>query len=184
MTPTAAQPRTPRGTPMRRHARTLVMATALLSPCCLTAQQLSGVEPGHRVRLTLMPDPGTDRVTQIVGTLIRLGPDSIAVYDQERLAVVAAALGAARRLEASRGRPSRAGRGALIGLAAGGIAAGLIVCAAEDCSSSGGDFGGVVVGILGVGGGLAGAGVGALVGAMIRPERWETIPLDPPAPGR
>jgi hypothetical protein len=100
------------------HGVTLVLAAALLAPGHLTAQELPAVEPGHRVRLTLMPDPQTGRTIRIVGTLMRLGPDSIAVYDQERLAVVAAALDTARRLEASRGHGSRAGRGALIGLVA------------------------------------------------------------------
>lgn len=168
-------------------ALALALAAAPTAAGRLAAQELPAIQPGMRVRLTLQPDPRADRLTRVVGTLMRLGPDSVAVYDQERLAVVTAALGAARRLEASRGRPSRAGRGALIGLvagAAGGVAAGLIVCAAEACSSSGGDFAGIVVGVLGVGGGLAGAGVGALAGALIRPERWETVPLDPPGPGR
>jgi len=78
----------------------------------------------------------------------------------------------------SRGRRSYAGRGALIGLAAGaaaGIASGSIVCATDNCSSSGGDWKGLVVGVLGIGGGLVGAGVGALVGAGLSGERWEAV---------
>jgi len=167
-------------------SRALVPALVMICPGVLAAQQLPAVHPGMRVRLTFAPDAGTDRTTRVVGTLMRLGPDSVAVYDQERLAVVAAALGAAQRLEASRGRHSRAGRGALLGLAAGaaaGIGSGLIVCAAEACTSSGGDWGGIVIGVLGLGGALAGTGIGALVGAMIRSERWETVPLGLPGPG-
>lgn len=164
----------------------LALASALIPPGHLAAQQLPAVQPGHRVRLTLQPDPRSHRATRIIGTLMRLDADSIAVYDEARLAVVTAAWEAARRLEASRGRRSYAGRGALIGLAAGaggGIATGLLVCGGGNCSSSGGDWQSLVVGGLGLGGGLAGAGIGTLVGAMLSGERWETVPLGPARPG-
>lgn len=156
----------------------LVLAAALAWAVPLTAQQLPVVEPGHRVRLTLSPDSQSGRTIRIVGTLMRLGPDSIAVYDQDRQAVVTAALEAAARLEASRGHRSYTLRGTLIGLAAGaagGIATGLLVCGTGDCISSGGDWEGLVVGVLGIGGGLVGAGVGALVGAGLSGERWEAV---------
>ena len=164
------------------HGGALALAIVVVCPSRGTTQAAPTVQPGTRVRLTWTPDPQSDRTTRTVGTLMRLGPDSIAVYDEKRLGVVAAAFGALRRLETSRGRRSHAGRGALIGLAAGagaGVASGAIVCASGNCSSSGGEWGGVVIGVLGVGGGLAGAGIGALVGAMIRSEGWEPVPLRP-----
>jgi hypothetical protein len=84
-------------------------------------------------------------------------------------------------LEASLGTRGNAGRGALIGLGAGmvgGIAAALIVCNGGNCESSGLDGEpGIVATVLGAGGAIAGCGVGALTGALIRTERWRTIPV-------
>ncbi len=73
----------------------------------------------------------------------------------------------------------RAGRlkGALIGLVAGGVGGvttGLIICS-DECDSSGGDFSGLITAGLGIGGALAGCGIGAIIGALIRTERWEGV---------
>lgn len=82
--------------------------------------------------------------------------------------------GSTRRLAATgigeiqlwRGRRSRALQGALVGGAIGGVSL-AISCAAQDCDESR-----AVMFAMGAG---AGGAVGALVGAAIRSDRWQSI---------
>jgi len=149
-------------------------AGVLLALVCGLASTLAAQNPhplrvGDRVRLSVVPVAGPTAEAsgpkRLVGSLMRLTADSAAVYDDERAETVAVALDAVRGIEISHGRHGHGGRGALIGLAA-GLAGGV---ASE---SSGGDYKGLAVGALGLGGALVGTGVGALVGSLIRSERW------------
>jgi hypothetical protein len=139
----------------------------------LSAQDTSALHAGARVRLTT-------ETGRFVGTLQSRANDSVTILDASRNAVLVVAMGTVRRLEVSRGERSRTGRGALIGLVSGtaaGVLAGLVLCGGNRCSSSGGEFGGLITLVLGGTGAAAGTGVGALVGSRIRSERWEQAPL-------
>jgi hypothetical protein len=86
-----------------------------------------------------------------MGTLLRLTPDSIVVSYGEARAERHFALSSLSDLAVSRGRHSRTGRGALIGLVSGavaGVATGLILCTHEECESSGEDFAGLATATL------------------------------------
>jgi hypothetical protein len=114
------------------------------------------------------------------GTLVGVTRDSITLSPRELNDERAFALASLSEVAVSRGRHSRTGRGALIGLITGtvaGVASGLILCSHEDCESSGGDFAGLATATLGLGGALVGTGLGALIGSFVRTERWENIPL-------
>jgi hypothetical protein len=90
------------------------------------------------------------------------------------------------RLDVSRGRHRKWGRGALIGGIVGGVLGlGLSVAwAASDCPSISGSTGcdgerpGLIIAastaVSGIGFGIIGAGIGAL----FKTDRWEEVPLD------
>jgi len=139
----------------------------------LVAQETRVVRPGDRVRVTTESD-------RFVGTLGSRANGSLTILDARRDTVAVIAVGTVRLLELSRGEGRRTGRGAWIGLLSGtaaGILTGLVVCSDNACSSSGGEFGGVITFALGAAGAVAGTGVGALVGSQIHSERWEEAPL-------
>lgn len=157
---------------MRTLAR--LPAILLVAPiCAATAQERTPLlEPGQRVRVTAV-DSG---VRNRVGTLRVLKPDSIVLEDGLMLPVASVT-----KLEVSRGQQSHAVQGAVI---AGGI--GVIIGSlggAKNCAESSGwtdDPVGdcLTVSILAataLGGG--GAVIGAVVGSLIKTDRWEEVPL-------
>ncbi len=145
------------------------------------AQETGAVSPGARVRVSLRATTTYLTRDRIVGSLVSLRRDTVVVSEHAGRADLALPIESIRLFEVSRGRTSGAKKGALIGLvsgAAGGIAAGLIVCAGGNCNNSGtGDLTRLVSTVLGVGGGLAGAGIGSLVGGRIHSDRWERVPI-------
>ncbi|MDH3497541.1 MAG: hypothetical protein OER21_12335 [Gemmatimonadota bacterium] len=154
-------------------------------PVALAAQERSLLPLGVRIRVTTATPDTTARArgptrTRFVGTLADLRADAVVLdVDPHDRRVVP--FGTLRELEVSRGRQSRTGRGALIGLAAGaaaGVTTVLALCAGGECESSGGNFTGFGALVVGAAGALAGTGIGALVGALIRTERWEGVSLD------
>jgi hypothetical protein len=88
------------------------------------------------------------------------------------------------KLDVVRGQKSRAGAGALIGLFVGGVAGAFIGSASEkDCAQ--GLFSGLCSGFSGMataGGATAGILGGlvawALIGRLIKTDRWQEVPLD------
>ncbi len=160
------------GASMRGTRITAATFTAILlvGPIATAIAQQEALQPGVRVRVTV-PDLGIENVS---GILTELSGDTLAL---ERLR---APLASVTRLEVYRGRRWRTGRGAFIGLVAGGISGGValgVVCA----SIRGGYFGctvpqGVVYG--GLAGGVLGAGLGALIGLAISGEKWEEVSLN------
>jgi hypothetical protein len=142
-------------------------ATMLLTP--LAAQEEAGV--GSRIRI-LLPPPASDL---LVGTLVESRPDSLRVETASG-DVLAVSRTAINRLQVSRGRHSKAGLGALIGLATGlggGLVAGTI--AHRETQFINITTGGVV--LITALGGAVGAGLGALIGSAFKADRWETVPL-------
>jgi hypothetical protein len=129
----------------------------------LAAQERATIPIGTRVRVTR-----TDQ-TQLVGEAVNMRGDTLWAATSRDSAAVPVPLNTIRTLERPR-LHRHAGRGALIGLLA-GVALGLAVpnCSPSEmfCPAS-----------EAVGDGLAGAGLGALVGAAIRTQSgWEPVPL-------
>lgn len=159
-------------------SRTLVVAMLACLPQVATGQTLA---PGARVRVTVpCPSAGGQLCTQ-VGNLLATGADGVRIA----LADSTASYGRAslRRLEVSRGVRSHrligAGIGFLVGAGAtyvvlnsGGSTASCDRGANQDAMSAGECL------ALTAAGGVAGAGLGVLVGSLIRSERWEEVPLD------
>jgi hypothetical protein len=119
--------------------------------------------------------------------------DSYVLDVEGRYKPVAVPLTSLTSLQVSRGKRSLAGPGALVGMVTGGVAGvslALSACKDDFCQSNGEDKTVVVALVLGVGGAALGAGVGALLGAFKKVDRWEEVPLDairvgpaPNAPG-
>jgi len=154
-------------------AATLVVAT----PRDLVAQTETLVAPGDRVRITA-PTISADRV---VGTLYKLDGD-VCVLRIEGRSPMKLPLAEVATLEVSRGSKSRAGVGALVGLAVGATTGAFLghSWGSESCDD-GSTFclekaeNAVLTGTVF---GLVGAGIGALTGSFIEVERWEEIALD------
>ena len=173
------------------HATILVAILAFVPLASVTAQEPPPVKVGDRVRVTA-PDLGRRE-----GTVQLLTTDSLVmrlkeyggwpVYSARGMPNISARgmpnrlaipLASVTRLELSTPGGSRAGRGALIGLALGGI--GGAVGAGAACASSTffrDDSGGCAVMGFAVFG-ASGALLGAIIGAMTTSTRWEEVPLD------
>ena len=154
--------------------RTAPIAAVLLlinSVQSLDAQTLSA---GERVRATIEEQSG-----KLTGTLEEWGSDTLYVVPDgasQDVPARAISLSTLSRLEISKGLRSNAGKGALIGggiglLVGGGMS--IIAGSTVDTEVTSTDylaFTGLVT--------LGGAGLGALIGALTKSERWEEFPLD------
>jgi hypothetical protein len=145
------------------------------------AQGAVRVFPGTRVRVSLRATTTHLTRDRIIGSLVSVQSDTLVVSEHAGRADLVLPTEAIASLEVSRGRKSAAGKGAVIGLvsgAAGGVATGLIACGGGNCAESGlGDVTALLSAALGLGGGLTGAGIGALVGGRIHSDRWEKVPV-------
>ena len=157
----------------RRWTIAILTAGALLPPegAPASAEQPEGVETGARVRVSAPPL----WAQPVVGTLLEDGPENLSLELPDRDSPETVPRSAVVRLEVSRGRKSRAGRGALIGLAIGGAATMLLTF---------GDYSSDVHGdpnLLAIGAALAGGGavVGGGIGWTIKADQWEDVPLRP-----
>ena len=151
-------------------------AWAFAVACCVIAPRLPAqgappVDVGSRVRVTLA---GAES-RRAAGTVVQVGNDSLSLlsgHDTTAMPVRSIA-----RLELSRGRRS-VGGGALLGgaIGAGLGAAGTLAWVASSCfkssTSTGGNCptGASAAGII-----LGGGAAGALVGVLVRPERWARV---------
>jgi hypothetical protein len=154
----------------------------------LTAQaQARWPESGARVRVTVPCDPsgrpaaGNQRGCAFTGRFVAAGADSITVTIAE--ATTSYDLSAVSRLAVNRGYRSNWLAGAGVGLLVGAGATYLVLnsggstslcdrASNQDAMSSGECLGATALG------GVAGAGLGALVGSLIRSERWEDLPIE------
>lgn len=164
----------------------LLLLPIAVCPPPLPAQEAP--QPGQRVRIThecRTRTPVTRQVTTLcrrqAGRLVEVREDSI---------TLAVGNGAARyrmgdlvRLELSRGRRSRWLAGGLAGSAIGGVAAFAVLNGGGStslCNQSQNQDAvgfGECVGIAALFGLVPGFGLGALVGAVARSERWEEVPV-------
>jgi hypothetical protein len=139
--------------------------------------QTPPLQPGARLRLTVPCEPGPDCRGE--GRLVPLRADTLT------LAVVDAAtsyrLDAIRRVEVSRRRShtmTGAGAGFLVGAGAtfivlnGGGSTSLCDRSANQDAIAASEC----IGLMALGG-VAGAGLGALIGGAVRTERWQELPV-------
>ena len=155
----------------------LVAALAVTAWPCSGHVPATWIDPGDRVRVT---SPSID-LEQDVGTVASFKADTIVVEMEDHADALDVPLSHMTKLEVHRGQKSRAGTGALIAAGAGaatGVTVALASCAGSKCYSDGSNVWGAVVLVLGAGGALASAGLGALIGGAIKTDRWEYVPLD------
>jgi hypothetical protein len=166
-------------------AATVLVAVSLAwtgTSCVGSATEMPRV--GSRVRVSVLRDSiatTPERAEpRFVGKLARVDGDTLVVHPDGITAPLTISIDRVRLLEVSRGRRSRAGNGAAIGFGVGvaaGVATALIVCAGGNCAVDGGDITGIVAAAFGLGGGVAGLGIGALAGGQTHTEIWERVPL-------
>jgi hypothetical protein len=142
----------------------------------IASQQSPSVKAGDRVRV-MAPSVS---VSPFVGTFVAIEADSLVVHDSVHTWRLS--LASVEQVDFSQGRKSHTLLGAGIGfLVGGGVAVALLytggstsLCdqsANQDAMNSG-----ECIGLTALGG-LAGAGLGAIIGGFIRTERWQGIPL-------
>lgn len=135
---------------------------------------LAQLDAGSRIRVT------TARHAR-VGTLVSLGSDSLRYTRSRDTAVTAIPVAAVVRLERSAGKRPATGRGAKIGALV-GAGFGLFLGIAASADNSGWwEVGAEDIAAAAAIVGVAGAGVGALIGAASKQDRWEPVPLSPRA---
>jgi hypothetical protein len=171
--------------------RPIVARVVALVCCSLLAGggiAVAQVQPGARLRLTHpcdqtgQPGAGGDRTgCRSEGTLVLWQGDTLTVASGQ--SITRYGVGAISRLQVSRGTRSHRLAGAGIGfLAGGGVAAAVLYTggSTSQCDQSANQDAmstGECIGLTALGG-LAGAGLGAIVGGFFRTERWEDVPLE------
>ena len=158
----------------RRWLPSVLVALALLASQAsgTAAVAAQALEPGQRVRLAA-PSMGLERFE---GRLVRLDGDSLGVMAGDGLRTVPRS--AVSGLERYDGVGRRTGRGALVGAAVvAAFVAQDILRKPEQCRGSG-NYGQRCTAVLTLST-AAGAGLGALIGAAIRHERWVPVSLGP-----
>ncbi len=159
--------------------RAVVLAAALVltGSADLFGQEAPPVAPGDRVRIAA-PEIVNDRV---VGTVVALKPDTLAVNVENRDSPLALPLASLTKLEVSQGQKSRTLKGAGIGFLVGGaagLATAALACAiAGDCDADD-PYTGLVYAVFGVLGAGVGTLTGAIIGSTIKVDRWDTVQLD------
>ena len=146
-----------------RHAALLLATLSAIAPR-VAAQDTLAISGGERVRLTL---PSSRR--PVVGVLLGQDRDSLRVQADSNSTPVAFARAGVTSVEASLGRHGHAGTGALAGLVLGAVVGGAAGASCADDFLCPGAGGGALL--------LGGTGLvfGALVGVLIRSERWESV---------
>jgi hypothetical protein len=156
----------------------LLTAVAVLAPpITLVAQQEPPVERGDRVRVTV-PSMSPEVLD---GTLLELSERLCVLRVEDRFVPLTLPLDSVKKLELHRGQKSKAGLGAGLGFLTGAVVGGVlgsywgqescgwmeIPCIKKPEATA--------LGAIGFG--LAGAGIGALIGSRITVDRWEEVTL-------
>ena len=168
---------------MNAHRIAALIALLAVVASDIHAQQATPLAPGTRVRVGV-PTTADHRGWQIVtvqhltGRLVALRRDTLFV-DVGGASPTTVALGRVSTIEISSGTKSNAGKGALIGGLVGAALGGVAMAGAcsaeilgEEASCGGGEVAGGVVVF-----GLGGAAAGLFIGALIKSESWQSIPL-------
>ncbi|SRR6266566_692982 len=146
----------------------LLFCTLLLLRGPGLAAQGDSVAPGDRVRL-VAPPVSQER---LIGTVLSRRADTLVLHVPDAAAQVAVPLAAIERLEVSRGRHGHAFAGFAVGFLVGAAAEGVAYanCQGLLCPHRDGAGLAVTTGLL--------LGLpGLVIGALIRSEDWERVPL-------
>lgn len=152
---------------IRRCLAALLTVTALMAPGAITLAQSPSLLH-HRVRVSTAL--GSGEQARYVGLVVAQESDTLRVHTGNGTQAIS--WNAIRHLELSRGRRGHGRLGALIGAGV-GVAFGLATVGSDDGQGSTGA--GVV--IIPLGAGLYG-GLGALIGSLIRKERWKEVAVE------
>ena len=162
---------------MRAVVVSLLVLPLLVRSGSLSAQEPPPIEPGARVRVTV-PDFGLEKS---VGTCLALSNGSMQFLPQSGPSPRTIPVTAMTRLQVSRGRKSHIVGGAVLGGLTGAVVGGTVVILGTQlgCETTGGcsvDWGegGRWIALFSVIGVAFGGGIGALV----KTDRWEEVPLD------
>ncbi len=180
-----------------RHATILVAILAFVPLASATAQVPPPIKVGDRVRVTAPDLRRREGTVQLLTTdslvLVVRGAWPVQWLTTDGLVVrnrLAIPLASVTRLEVSRGRKSRVGRGAGIGLLGGGLL-GLTISSGVLPRNGGCRGAGFVepprevcVALGTVGGAVVGTLLGVVVGAMASTDKWKAVPLLRVAPQR
>jgi hypothetical protein len=156
------------------HRTSLALLCLLLRGIPLSAQ-VSTASPGDRVRVRLpcAPADGPQACAVIAGRLVAPATDSLVLEDEH---------GMTRRIDVQAGtvleRSVGSRRHTLLGLGIGAlVGVGTGAALVSGCTQGGRGEDDGLCNLYYFGSIPAGAGLGALVGALIRTERWEVLPL-------
>ena len=151
-----------------------VIAVLLIPVSRLTAQDAPLLEPGVRVRVSSTPRPS--RPDWIVGTVIAITSDRLAIRPQQDSGrEIDIARTTVTRLEVSRGQHSKWLTGLGLGFLAGAGSGAAIGYAALH---EGHDLAPRDAALIGaIPGALVGALIGVAIGSGSKSERWQSIPV-------
>ncbi len=168
-----------------RHATILVAILAFVPLASATAQvQQPPVERGVRVRVTTPPPPcpawytscTRDSPRHYVGTFVAWKADTLVVETKGH--TLALPWDSVTKLEVSQGQKRNTREGVLIGLLVGGVAGAVVAVAIhEECERCFIDPATLPVAVATVGV-LGGVVTGAIIGSLIRTDRWQEVPLE------
>jgi hypothetical protein len=146
----------------------LALVAVLLVPPPLQAEEAPAVGRGSHVRVsaTSVAKRQEGQVESIDGTTLTLRSES--------RSMIALPLGTVTSLEVAIGRRGHARTGALIG-AGFGVLSLAALCQGENCFQSSGDYGTAALVTATT------TACGALIGALIKSDRWIVIPTRPPS---
>jgi hypothetical protein len=153
----------------------LVPFVALLTlPCTVAYGQTTPLATGNRVQVT----SPAHRADKVVGTVLAIQNDTLVLQVEKITDPVRLPFSAITKIQVSRGQRRRVGDGLIMGGAIGAGVGMLLGFAAGDddpgiLAMSAGDKAAIGAVLLGV----AGAGLGGLLGARSTKERWEPVPL-------
>lgn len=136
-----------------------------------TRQAAVEADSGARVRITIDKPKRSH-----VGTLVSADADSLR-FTTDTGGLVAIPTASVTRFERSRGRRSNAGRGALIGGLTLGAAGLIIGIGAAADNSDWFEVGAEDVAVATLVAGAVGAGLGGLIGAVSKGEKWESLAI-------
>ena len=148
-----------------------LFVTALLGNSA-TASAQAALREGVKVRVSA---PGAPRATGVIHSIT---PDSLVLFAEPNGARFGIARSTIQSLQISHGRSAAAGakKGALWGAATfGGVGVAIAILLAGDQGNVTGinpaGFAAVAI--------AEGAGIGALIGAAVKSEKWETVSIQP-----
>jgi hypothetical protein len=164
---------------MPRRPRTIQSAvfTAVLLSALGHATPLAAQADGTPIRLQTAGTPGK----WITGRAAGITSDSIGIVPDTSADTLRYARTDLHRLEASVGRKSNAGRGALIGaVVLGGFGVAFGAYGASICGDCDNNATGTFVAGFGLAGAAVGAGIGAAIGSGKHHEQWRVVEISPP----